>query len=146
MLLSSDFIPARNPRLIPLTPHREALSIQCDVIFGSPGADCRGTGICKITGTNALSPVYRKQTCRATSAIAVRREEGRGISLIFFRSQLCIHLYRRHFWKGILKLDEPCALPPELRDSLQLDFQYVMPGRYSVCESEGCFRVDVDCA
>lgn len=145
LLLSSNLIPARNLRLSSFLKPQNDSSLQCDVIFGSPSADCRGTGICKITGTNAFVPLFQKRECRATSAIATKREDSNGISLFFFRSQLCTQLYRRHFWKGILKLDEPCVIPDELRDTLHLNYQQILPGRYAVCEEDGYFRVDLDC-
>lgn len=146
LLLSSDLIPARIHRLSEFPNICNDASLQCDVIFGSPSADCRGTGICKITGTNGFAPYFRKRECRATTAIAVKREDLTGISLIFARIQLCTQLYRRHFWKGILKLDEPCTLPDEIRETLGCNFRSILPGQYSVQEKDGFFYVDLNCA
>lgn len=145
MLLASNCIPVPSPRF----PHISLCSDQglhCDVVFGSPSADCRGTGICKITGTNGLTVLDQKKECRRTQAILVERPDHSGVSLIFFRSKLCVQLYRRHFWKGILKMDESCAIPAEMQANLRQPFQQILPGQYPVIEENGYFRVDLNCS
>ncbi|MBL7826317.1 MAG: hypothetical protein JNJ57_06775 [Saprospiraceae bacterium] len=145
-LLVSNIIPTRSlASLSTFVPGTEQ-TLQCDVIFGSPSADCRGTGICKITGTNAFSPITAGTACQITQAFAQPRKDQGGITLFFFRSFLCTQLYRRHFWKGILKMDEPCPLPEDIRTQLGLAFNTLLPGKYVVKEENGCFQVDIDCA
>jgi hypothetical protein len=144
MLLVSNSIPVHDVQFQQIsTLYRQG--IQCDVVFGSPSADCRGTGICKITGTNSFATMVQKKACQETSAIAVERTDGQGISLIFFRPLLCSQLYRRHFWKGILKMDEACPLPSQISDNMEQPFSQISAGRYQVVEENGYFRVDVDC-
>ena len=145
-LLASMLIPARKSASFLTSIIDQTDALQCDVVFGSPSADCRGTGICKITGTNAFSPLSLKKECRITQAMAVYQPEGQGISLYFFRSLLCTQLYRRHFWRGVLKMDESCPLPEELQGSLKTSYTQMLPGRYQVTEENGWFRVDIDCA
>lgn len=145
-LLASALIPAREPASVStlITDHTEAL--QCDVVFGSPSADCRGTGICKITGTNASFPPSLKKECRITQAMVLSQPDSQVLTLYFYRSWLCTQLYRRHFWRGVLKMDESCPLPEALRASLNTACAEMLPGRYPVTEENGWFRVDIQCA
>lgn len=144
MLLAGNYIPARNLELQPLSfPHQ---AIHCDVVFGSPSAECRGTGICKISGTNSISILEPKKDCRTTKAVLVECPDNQGITLIFFRSLLCSQLYRHHFWKGVLTLHESCPLPTELSSQLENAYKLLLPASYSVVEESGFFKVDIDCA
>lgn len=144
MLLASNCIPVRGPQA------QNAISIDqqvlnCDVVFGSPSADCSGTGICKITGTNGFFISDQKKECQKTKAVLLERADKQGVTLVFFRPLLCTQLFRRHFWKGVLSMDEPCLLPAEIRDQLSTRFSRMLPGKYAVVETAGYFRVDIDC-
>ncbi len=145
MLLAGNYIPICGPQLqtIPLQKNQ---SIQCDVVFGSPSAECRGTGICKITGTNGLTILNKKQECKSTQAFMVERADQQGVTFVFFRSLLCTQLYRHHFWKGFLTITEHCPLPEDLRNGFQTPFTKILPGKYAVEEVSGYLRVDIDCA
>ncbi len=118
--------------------------IRCDIIFGMPSQDCRGTGICKLTSdmVNFLLPA---KECRRTAAFAGRANNGSRISLFFLRELLCIELFRHHFRKGVLQMQEPCSLPDDLVENLGLQGDTLLPGTYMVTEENGCFRVDIDC-
>lgn len=144
LLLSCNPIPTRRLQLPEATTLLDQ-SIHCDVIFGSPREDCRGTGICKITGTNNLIIFHQKKDCHLTQGVATNRPDNQGITLIFFRSMLCSSLYRHHFWKGILKMEEACVLPEEISKPLGLNFSRILPGEYTVTETSGYFKVEVDC-
>lgn len=137
---------------LPITPQKPlrrnaALikTLHCDVVFGSPSADCHGTGICKITGTNSVHRLRLKKDCQLTFGQIAAAPNGK-ISLFFFREFLCIHLYRQHFRKGVLVMKEPCALPKEISQGLGVKAGSLLSGDYKVLECEGYFRVDVDCA
>ncbi len=119
--------------------------MHCDVVFGSPSMDCNGTGICKITGTNSIRPLFLKKDCLLTKGQICAAPDGK-ISLFFFREFLCIHLYRQHFRKGVLTMKEACPLPKEISKSLNLKGKRLMPGNYAVVEMDGYFRVDLTCA
>jgi hypothetical protein len=118
--------------------------IRCDIVFGMPSQDCRGTGICKLA-SEYEARLQLKNDCRNTVAFVGRAGEGERITLVFFRELLCTQLYSRHFRKGILELPESCPLPESLVGSLQLTGASLLPGNYTVTEQEGCFRVDVAC-
>jgi hypothetical protein len=119
--------------------------IRCDIVFGMPSQDCRGTGICKLT-SDFQANLHLKQECRNTVAFAGRVGVGNRLTLIFFRELLCTQLYSRHFRKGVLEMTEPCPLPQELVSALQLKGNALQPGRYSIEEQDGCFRVDISCS
>ena len=144
MLLAGNYIPVRKLELQSSTILHQG--IQCDVVFGSPSADCRGTGICKISGTNSFSIPTQQKECKTTKAVLVERPDKQGVTLIFFRSLLCSQLYRHHFWKGILTLHEACSLPLELSSQLEMPYRQMLPATYSVVEEAGYFRVEIDCS
>lgn len=118
--------------------------IRCDIVFGMPSQDCRGTGICKLT-SDLDAPPQLKNDCRNTVAFAGRAGEGRRVMLAFFRELLCAQLYSRHFRKGVLELTEPCPLPENLVNTLKLKGNALLPGKYAIREQEGCFQVELTC-
>ncbi|MBV6440399.1 MAG: hypothetical protein DYG98_12805 [Haliscomenobacteraceae bacterium CHB4] len=118
--------------------------IRCDIVFGMPSQDCRGTGICKLT-SDLDTPPQLKNDCSNTTAFAGRVGEGNRVMLAFFRELLCAQLYSRHFRKGVLELTEPCPLPEGLVNNLKLKGKALLPGKYMVQEQDGCFRVEVAC-
>lgn len=132
-------------RIFPNKNSQPAKVMHCDVVFGSPSMNCNGTGICKITGTNSISPIFLKKDCRRTFGQISAAPNGK-VSLFFFREFLCIHLYRQHFRKGVLVMKEVCPLPSEVCKGLNLNGKNLLAGNYEVVECEGYFRVDVDCA
>ena len=135
---------------MPITPYSvpnktifTAKTMYCDVVFGSPSMDCNGTGICKITGTHSVQKIQWKPTCQRTRGQIAALPNGK-VSLYFFREFLCIELYRQHFRKGILVLKEPCEIPSDIAATLGLQGEKLLPGHYSVVESDGLFRVDLN--
>ncbi|MDX1911716.1 MAG: hypothetical protein SFV22_09545 [Saprospiraceae bacterium] len=138
------------PTNLPITSKKaQKTSIQsvkilhCAVVFGSPNADCRGTGICKITGTYERHILDLKKDCRLTLGQICQSPNG-GVSLFFFREFLCIQLYKAHFRKGIFNMDAPCALPEHIAGGLGLEGAVLAAGRYPVVEGEGYFRIDIN--
>jgi hypothetical protein len=119
--------------------------MHCEVVFGSPSMNCNGTGICKITGTNSVLSMHLKKDCQLTFGQIAAAPNGK-VSLFFFREYLCINLYKKHFRKGILEMKEQCPLPADLSKALNIQGNMLLPGLYTVVETEDYFRVDVDCA
>lgn len=117
--------------------------LHCAVVFGSPNAECRGTGICKITGTYERNMLDLKKDCRLAFGQICLAPNG-GVSLFFFREFLCIHLYKAHFRKGLFQMKEPCALPENIAVTLGVEGAILAAGRYPVVEGEGYFRIDID--
>lgn len=118
--------------------------IRCDIVFGMPSQDCRGTGICKLT-SDVAQPLNLKNDCRNSVAFAGRAGEGEQVMLVFFRELLCSHLYSRQFRKGILEMTEPCPVPLDLTETLGLKGNMLLPGSYAILEQDGCFRISITC-
>jgi hypothetical protein len=113
--------------------------IRCDIVFGMPSQDCRGTGICKLSSEFHLSST--KKECRHTIAFA---SKGEGVlSLLFFRPLLCVELFRRQFRKGIFEMPESCPLDQHLKMALGLSGSTLLPGKYTITQQGDCFRVDI---
>jgi len=107
--------------------------------------NCSGTGICKLNGNNSVRRALLKKNCHTTIAQIAAGPNGK-LSLFFFRELLCVKLYRRHFHKGVLSMHEPCPLPEELSNSLDIKATQLLPGDYEVLECDGYFRIDLDLA
>lgn len=118
--------------------------IRCDIVFGMPSQDCRGTGICKLT-SDVSQPLNLKNDCHHSVAFAGRAGEGEAVVLVFFRELLCPHLYSRQFRKGVLEMAEPCPLPSDLIQTLGLNGNTLFPGRYAILEQDGCFQITIAC-
>ncbi len=127
--------------------HKPLRSIQvghhmsCEVIFGSPSSDCRGTGVCKITAHHHDRQFSKHNDCQSTTGICTGLNGGQQLSVVFFRELLCVKILRRHLMANELELKEPCPLPPELIKFLGLGIKTLMPGRYAIEEGQGYYRV-----
>jgi hypothetical protein len=118
--------------------------LSCDVVFGSPSADCMGTGVCRISARTGGSPsaAQRKQNCQNTVGLLFPIEGGNGVSIVLTRAMLCTQLYRRHLRHGLLKLESPCPLPRDIAQLLGLKIKELAIGAYSIQEGEGFLRID----
>jgi hypothetical protein len=118
--------------------------IRCDVVFGIPSQDCRGTGICKIS-SDVLALRHSNADCRRTAAFVGRGRGSDKVVLVFLRELLCTNLFRRHFRKGVFEMPEACPIPAELGSKLRLSGHFLLPGRYAISEKSGCFCVEISC-
>ena len=130
-----------------IRPRRETEStrqLSCDVVFGSPSADCMGTGVSRISARTGTSPQasQRKQSCRSTVALLFPVEGGNGMSMVLTRAMLCAHLYKNHLRTGVLTLESPCQLPKDIAQSLGLKFNELPVGQFPIYESAGFLRID----
>ena len=116
-------------------------SMHCDVIFGSPTADCRGTGVCKITAYQDFGSPLLSQHCKCAPAFIHARGKGQGIEMVLVRELVCTTLYRKHLRHGALTLTEHCKLPGFLVAGLGLQFHTLRPGVYPVQEHDGIIRI-----
>lgn len=124
-----------------IQPHQ---LIRCDIVFGMPSQDCRGTGICKLTSDLDMPPAMKKE-CRHTVAFAGRSEDGLKVSFLFFRELLCVDLFRRQFRNGIFDMPEACLLPDSIAEKLEMNGRKLLPGQYAVQMTGNCFKVDILC-
>jgi len=130
-----------------LKPRRETESTQhlsCEVVFGSPSADCMGTGICRITARSggSPSPDERKRRCQSTVGLFFPIEGGKGVSLVLTQALLCTKLYKTHLRHGFLNLESPCRLPKDMARALGLKIRKLPIGKYPVLKNEGFLRID----
>lgn len=130
--------------LLSSTDATGARLIRCDIVFGMPSQDCRGTGICKLS-SDLDAPPNMKNECRHTVAFAGRGADENTVTMLFFRELLCIDLFRRQFRRGIFDMPESCNLPRKLADSLGLKAASLLPGQYRIEVRGSCFRVDIKC-
>ncbi|HOY06764.1 MAG TPA: hypothetical protein PLO67_15250 [Saprospiraceae bacterium] len=129
-----------------LQPVRETLtekSLSCDVVFGSPSNDCRGTGICKITARKSRTSTVSgsRRDCKSAKALLISGENGRSLSMVFARELLCVHIWKNHLRHGVLVLNEPCKIPLDVSRAINLKFHMIQPGQYKVEELEGRYRI-----
>ncbi len=119
---------------------RQAMS--CDVVFGSPIANCSGTGICKISARHIV-PAGRVQQrdCASTLGVFTAAEGGHELTLLLFREFLCVKILRNHLLPGVLKVEETCRLPTALVAFLRLQTPVIRPGYYPIEEVNGIFRI-----
>lgn len=115
--------------------------LSCDVVFGSPAADCMGTGVCKIS---ALTPMRtpKSNNCLSAPGILYPIKGGEGVSLVIAREMMCIKLLRSQFRGGILTLQDACSLPKDIVAALSLEISELKPGEYKVVEVDGFFRIN----
>jgi hypothetical protein len=117
--------------------------LSCDVVFGSPRADCLGTGVCKISALGSLpKPSGATRNCQSAPGVLLPLEGGNGVSLVILREMMCIKLLRTQFRTGVLTLSEPCRLPNDIITALSLNFQELKPGSYRLEEANGFFRIN----
>lgn len=128
----------------PLQETDTTKQLSCDVVFGSPSADCMGTGVCRISARTGTSPaaIERKRSCQSTVALLFPIEGGHGISMVLTRAMLCTQLYKTHLRQGVLKLESACTLPKDIVRALGLKTDQLSIGSYPIREAEGFLRID----
>lgn len=125
----------------PVTSRMKHMS--CEVVFGSPSANCMGTGVCKISAATEMPlPAQRERNCQRMPALLVPLHQGNGVSLIVAREMMCVRLLRTQFRGNTLKLTESCPLPAEITQSMSLKIKALPPGEYAVKEANGFFRIN----
>jgi hypothetical protein len=135
----------QNQNLVrPLRETDSALQLSCDVVFGSPSADCMGTGICRITARSggSVSAPEQTQRCQSTVGLLFPIEGGNGVTLMLTRALLCTKLYKAHLRGSMLVLEKACPLHKDITKSLGLKINALSMGEYSIKEAEGFLRID----
>lgn len=116
--------------------------IRCDVVFGSPSLECRGTGVCKITAHDRSRDAEIHKGCNRTTAFLTASEGGQHVSMIMLRELLCVNILRQHLRSQVLVMKEPCRIPQGFVTSLGLNTDVLKPGSYPIYEMAGYFRID----
>lgn len=117
--------------------------LTCDVVFGSPSADCRGTGVCKISALASMTKLkHSARNCQSAPGILYPLDGGAGVSIVIAREMMCLQLLRNQFRSGILTLNEPYRLSNDVTSTLSLKIKELKPGNYSIEEIDGFFRIN----
>ncbi len=117
--------------------------MHCDVVFGSPKEDCRGTGICRIVTSYKNGADHLKKSCRHAPALLCSSDGGKSFSLLFRQSDLCVHLMRHYFsQKKFLEINHSCALPASVVSKMGLKSHLVPVGTHPVLSGGGYYRID----
>lgn len=123
--------------------HTAAQILRCDVVFGSPKEDCRGTGICRIATSHKQPNLRLKKDCRCAPALMSANAEGTGISLLFRQSDLCAQLTRHYFFqKTCLEIKHSCTLSALAVSALGLKGCSLQVGSHPVTAGDGYYRID----
>lgn len=112
-----------------------------EVVFGSPKMDCRGTGICKLTGYAGSTETTYNSSCRKNPGFLIPYKNGKGIALVFRRELLCSKVLRTHFRKEQLVLKETFHLPKELIEKLHLNIKTLKSGTYPLQSIGGHYLI-----
>jgi hypothetical protein len=103
-------------------------TIQVDVIFGSPGLNCSGVGICRVIPTSATRVHWK---CPHASALLGRTPAG-SLYLSFDRRALPQEYVETYFSDDIFEVIEPYSFPSSLVSDLGFSFYRIQSGRYDV--------------
>ena len=116
--------------------------MHCDVVFGSPKEDCRGTGICRIV-TSYKNNGDQKKSCRNAPALLCSSDGGNSFILLFRQSDLCVHLMRHYFsQKKFLEIKHSCALPASAVSKMGLKSHLVPVGTHPISSGGGYCRIE----
>lgn len=118
--------------------------LSCDVVFGSPSADCMGTGVCRISARSGqqASESVRKGNCQSTVGLLFTTHGGNGVSMLLTKALICTQMYRKHLRHGTLTLESACPLPAAVVKTLGLQFRSLPTGRYPIHETDTFIRID----
>ncbi|MCB0525988.1 MAG: hypothetical protein H6576_11065 [Lewinellaceae bacterium] len=117
--------------------------LSCDVVFGSPSADCLGTGVCKISALGVMPGIKSgSRDCARAPGILAPIDGGAGVSMVFAREMMCTKLLRNQFRKGVLTLESSYRLPATIISALALRIRTLKKGEYRVEEVDGFIRIN----
>lgn len=107
--------------------------IKAEVVLGSPGARCRGVGICRITaiGQEAGAGVAR---CRKTVAWIGATPGGR-LYMVFSKHLVCPQFAARQFVGSQFPVDSRFEWPAFVQDKLGGALHTIEPGQYPMREN-----------
>jgi len=118
--------------------------LSCEVVFGSPRMDCRGTGICKLVGYSAVE-ADTPRSCRHNKAFLMPTRDGQCLALVFRQELLCARILRTQFRNEQLTLKESFRIPPIFIESLGLKKKFLKAGSYALEQFNGHFLIKFHC-
>jgi hypothetical protein len=114
---------------------------RADVVFGSPRADCSGTGVCKIIAREQEGEIAGRN-CRRAPAVFSSGEAPGQLSMLLLREFLCVEVWKTQLRRGSLHLSEPCPVPAFLREFFHLPAVFLAPGYYAVQPRPDYLQID----
>lgn len=123
------------------TTSQPATRLRSEVVFGSPGRGCKGSGICMV-----FPATVSLEHWPCPHAACYIELNDNGLHFDFLREQLDARFLRRHFRWGLFEVCEPYRLPLFLHRKLNTNREMVIqPGVYRVFERSDylsiCFPV-----
>ena len=114
-------------------------SLKADVLFGSPGKDCRGVGICRVGYRGTFQE--ESNNCKAAVAeISFTKDER--LQLKFKVNDLCQRIQKIHFRHGYFKVEKDFWMPDFVNKALWLKSGYtIKKGKYKVEISAEYFTI-----
>lgn len=116
---------------------RPILPICVDIVFGSPGKDCQGAGICQMIPAEHVRVHWKCPNARAWMYFTVNGE----LCLMFERQSLAPEYAERYFKNAFFLVEEAYSIPKALLAPFnRADFR-VESGLYSVEVSDNFYRI-----
>ena len=103
-----------------------------DVVFGMPGRDCLGSGVCMV----ALRDQVRVRWKCPHSPVWLSRSDRGGLRMEFEKSDIPEAFVRRYFQGNLFRVDENYSLPLLLAEAVSTDFSKIYSGVYPVNEDQ----------
>jgi hypothetical protein len=112
-------------------------AINVQVVLGSPGAGCRGVGVCRIVPEGYRTPIG----CPLTGAI-LGFSPGGKLKIMFDAASLSALQREKHFGWGIFRVETPFDVPLFACRRLGRSSYQIKPGTYPVREQQGFLAVE----
>jgi len=119
-------------------PPQHAIRIRVEVIFGAPGKNCLGAGICQLL---IVEPVRVRWKCPSTRAWLCANLDG-SIGLCFDRRTLLRDDCERYFAGQLFHIEETYPLPKAILSMLNRGDFTMDSGQYSVEVSDYSYFVN----
>lgn len=113
-------------------PHLLPAAHRVDVVFGVPGKNCLGAGICRIM---PLDHVRVNWKCPSAIAWLNISDDGKPV-LSFDRKFLSPLVFERFFQEAYFEVEGPYATPQGLVSALNIDSFTLKTGYYPIKVSE----------
>jgi hypothetical protein len=111
--------------------YRPMVGIPVDVIFGAPGKDCLGAGICRIFYVEHVRVQWR---CPSAGAF-LELISGGSVQLTFDRKRLSAPMFEKYFSGQMFRVEEAYPFTKALLSRLNLVSFTVKAGQYPIQKS-----------
>jgi hypothetical protein len=134
-----SIITQHKEELLHWTRRVTGLKLKSEIVFGSPGLGCQGSGICKVVPANIETQHWKCPHGQAW--ISLTKEQKIRIS--FIKSTLDRRQIRRYFRWHLFQVYEPLRMPLFVESRLAAAVPLIIqPGIYQVWETDRTLIVD----